>query len=56
MPAPKFTLIGGPTALIAVGSFCILTDPTFDGPGHYSLPHATLTPGPALANRCHEKS
>jgi L-ascorbate metabolism protein UlaG (beta-lactamase superfamily) len=26
------TLIGGPTALIEVGGFRLLTDPTFDGP------------------------
>lgn len=37
------TLIGGPTALIEVGGLRLLTDPTFDGPGAYRLPHATLT-------------
>jgi L-ascorbate metabolism protein UlaG (beta-lactamase superfamily) len=44
-------LIGGPTALIEVGGFRFITDPTFDAPGEYVLPHATLrkTAGPALA-------
>jgi L-ascorbate metabolism protein UlaG (beta-lactamase superfamily) len=44
------TLIGGPTALIEVGGFRLLTDPTFDGPGEYRLPHVTLkkTSRPAL--------
>ncbi|MGH7118981.1 MAG: MBL fold metallo-hydrolase [Acetobacteraceae bacterium] len=43
------TLIGGPTALIEIGGFRLLTDPTFDPPGEYSLPHVTLvkTAGPA---------
>jgi L-ascorbate metabolism protein UlaG (beta-lactamase superfamily) len=45
------TLIGGPTALIEAGGFRILTDPTFDGPGEYTLPHVVLkkTAGPALS-------
>jgi L-ascorbate metabolism protein UlaG (beta-lactamase superfamily) len=44
------TLIGGPTALILTGEFRFLTDPTFDPPGDYALPHMTLrkTAGPAL--------
>jgi L-ascorbate metabolism protein UlaG (beta-lactamase superfamily) len=44
------TLIGGPTALIEVGGFRLLTDPTFDGPSEYKLPHVTLrkTSRPAL--------
>jgi L-ascorbate metabolism protein UlaG (beta-lactamase superfamily) len=42
MTAPRFTLIGGPTALIEVAGFRLLTDPTFDGPGEYKLPHVTL--------------
>ena len=42
MTAPRFTLIGGPTALIEVGGFRLLTDPTFDGPGEYKLPHVVL--------------
>ncbi|MGJ5176050.1 MBL fold metallo-hydrolase [Bradyrhizobium oligotrophicum] len=36
------TLIGGPTALIEIDGFRLLTDPTFDGPGTYQLPHVTL--------------
>ena len=45
------TLIGGPTALIEIAGFRLLTDPTFDGPGEYPLPHVTLkkTSRPALA-------
>jgi L-ascorbate metabolism protein UlaG (beta-lactamase superfamily) len=42
MPAAKVTLIGGPTALIEVNGFRLLTDPTFDEPGEYKLPHVTL--------------
>lgn len=51
MSAPRITLIGGPTALIEIGGFCFLTDPTFDEPGDYKLPHVTLTKTsrPALA-------
>jgi L-ascorbate metabolism protein UlaG (beta-lactamase superfamily) len=47
---PTVTLIGGPTALIEIGGFRLLTDPTFDTPGDYRLPYATLTKttGPAL--------
>jgi L-ascorbate metabolism protein UlaG (beta-lactamase superfamily) len=50
MSAPKITLIGGPTALIEIDGFRLLTDPTFDGPGDYPLPHTTLrkTSRPAL--------
>jgi L-ascorbate metabolism protein UlaG (beta-lactamase superfamily) len=40
--APRITLIGGPTALIEVGGFRLLTDPTFDAPGEYQLPHVKL--------------
>ncbi|MGJ5138627.1 MBL fold metallo-hydrolase [Bradyrhizobium oligotrophicum] len=36
------TLIGGPTALIEIDGFRLLTDPTFDDPGTYRLPHVTL--------------
>jgi L-ascorbate metabolism protein UlaG (beta-lactamase superfamily) len=51
MIAPKITLIGGPTALIEIAGFRFLTDPTFDEPGEYKLPHVTLTKtsGPALS-------
>jgi len=50
MNAPVITLIGGPTALIEAGGFRVLTDPTFDGPGDYTLPYTTLTKtsGPAI--------
>src|SRR4051812_33307567 len=51
MSAPTLTLIGGPTALIEAGGFRFLTDPTFDGPGRYQLPHVTLkkTSKPAMS-------
>src|SRR5437588_10201291 len=47
----SITLIGGPTALIEVDGFRLLTDPTFDAPGAYQLPHVKLEKltGPALA-------
>jgi len=50
MTTATITLIGGPTALIEFGGFRLLTDPTFDGPGEYPLPHITLkkTSRPAL--------
>jgi hypothetical protein len=38
----SITLIGGPTALIEFCGFRLLTDPTFDRPGEYRLPHVTL--------------
>ena len=45
------TLIGGPTLLIEVGGVRFLTDPTFDPPGSYVLPHVTLEKrtGPAVS-------
>jgi L-ascorbate metabolism protein UlaG (beta-lactamase superfamily) len=48
--AAALTLIGGPTVLIEIGGLRLLTDPTFDGPGMYRLPHVTLEKraGPAL--------
>ena len=51
MPPIRLTLVGGPTAVIEIGGFRLLTDPTFDPPGEYELPHVTLvkTMGPALA-------
>jgi L-ascorbate metabolism protein UlaG (beta-lactamase superfamily) len=51
MDAANITLIGGPTALIEAGGFRLLTDPTFDGPGEYRLPHVTVkkTSSPALS-------
>lgn len=47
----RITLIGGPTALIEVEGVRLLTDPTFDAPGDYQLPHVTLEKlaGPALS-------
>jgi L-ascorbate metabolism protein UlaG (beta-lactamase superfamily) len=46
----SITLIGGPTALIEIDGFRLLTDPTFDAPRAYQLPHVTLEKlsGPAL--------
>jgi len=49
MDTLKFTLVGGPTALLEIGTLRLLTDPTFDPPG--TFPGAvTLTKntGPAL--------
>jgi len=51
MSSLRMTLIGGPTALIEVDGFRLLTDPTFDAPGtSYQLPHTKLEKliGPAL--------
>jgi L-ascorbate metabolism protein UlaG (beta-lactamase superfamily) len=47
----SITLIGGPTALIEIDGFRLLTDPTFDAPGSYQLPHVKLEKleGPAIA-------
>ena len=46
----SITLIGGPTALIEIDGFRLLTDPTFDAPGAYQLPHVKLEKlvGPAV--------
>src|SRR6516164_8722607 len=46
----SITLIGGPTALIEIDGFRLLTDPTFDAPGAYQLLHVKLqkTIGPAM--------
>jgi L-ascorbate metabolism protein UlaG (beta-lactamase superfamily) len=46
----SITLIGGPTALIEFDGFRLLTDPTFDAPGAYQLPHVKLEKltGPAF--------
>jgi L-ascorbate metabolism protein UlaG (beta-lactamase superfamily) len=43
MDCVKITLIGGPTALIELDGYRLITDPTFDMPGQYRLPHVTLT-------------
>ena len=44
------TLIGGPTVLIEIGGFRLLTDPTFDPPGLYNSGTVTLEKrsGPAI--------
>jgi L-ascorbate metabolism protein UlaG (beta-lactamase superfamily) len=44
------TLIGGPTALLDIDGVRIVTDPTFDAPGAYQLPHVKLEKlsGPAI--------
>ena len=51
MNSVRITLIGGPTALIEIAGFRLLTDPTFDAPGAYQLPHVKLEKliGPALS-------
>jgi L-ascorbate metabolism protein UlaG (beta-lactamase superfamily) len=51
MSSLTLTLIGGPTALIEIDGFRLLTDPTFDAPGSYELPHVKLEKlsGPALS-------
>jgi L-ascorbate metabolism protein UlaG (beta-lactamase superfamily) len=53
MHTTTITLIGGPTVLIETGGFRLLTDPTFDPPGEYRLPHVMLkkTAGPALTTQ-----
>jgi L-ascorbate metabolism protein UlaG (beta-lactamase superfamily) len=47
----RMTLAGGPTALIEVAGFRLLTDPTFDAPAEYRLAHVVLRKiaGPAVA-------
>jgi L-ascorbate metabolism protein UlaG (beta-lactamase superfamily) len=54
MSAPVITLIGGPTALIEANGFRLLTDPTFDAPGEYKLPHVTLKKLTGPARRAHQ--
>jgi L-ascorbate metabolism protein UlaG (beta-lactamase superfamily) len=53
MPDVRITHIGGPTALIEVGSLRLLTDPTFDAPGRrYTFGWGSgsrKTAGPAIA-------
>jgi L-ascorbate metabolism protein UlaG (beta-lactamase superfamily) len=46
----RLTLVGGPTLLVEVGGFRLLTDPTFDVPGAYQSGPITLTKlaGPAV--------
>lgn len=47
----KLTLIGGPTALIEINGFRLLSDPTFDPPGLYQKTpvHFEKITGPAIA-------
>jgi L-ascorbate metabolism protein UlaG (beta-lactamase superfamily) len=55
MPSSSSTVaithIGGPTALLEYGALRLVTDPTFDEPGHYPRGERTLTKlsRPALA-------
>ena len=42
MSSLRIPLVGGPTALIEIDGFRLLTDPTFDAPGAYQLPHVKL--------------
>src|SRR6202044_171159 len=51
MTSVTIALIGGPTALLEIGGFRLLTDPTFDAPGAYQLPHVKLEKlqGPAIS-------
>ena len=52
MPSARatLTLVGGPTLLIEVGGFRLLTDPTFNAPGAYASGSITLEKrtGPAM--------
>jgi len=52
MESPRITYIGGPTALIEVGGWRLLTDPTFDPPGkRYFFGWGTMSrklQGPAI--------
>jgi L-ascorbate metabolism protein UlaG (beta-lactamase superfamily) len=54
MSALVITLIGGPTALIEANGFRLLTDPTFDAPGEYKLPHVTLKKLTGPARTAHQ--
>jgi hypothetical protein len=42
MTSVTIALIGGPTALLEIDGFCLLTNPTFDAPGAHQLPHVKL--------------
>ena len=52
-PAGSLTFIGNATVLVRFGGITFLTDPTFDAPGDYQLPHVKLEKltGPALGAR-----
>ena len=51
MRKARLTLVGGPTVLIELAGFRLLTDPTFDEPGSYKSGAITLekTRGPAVS-------
>lgn len=53
MTGVTITLIGGPTALLELDGVRLITDPTFDEPGEYQLPHVTLkkTASPVVSAR-----
>jgi hypothetical protein len=42
MATAQFMLVGGPTAVIEVGGYRLLTDPTFDPPSDYELSYTRL--------------
>jgi L-ascorbate metabolism protein UlaG (beta-lactamase superfamily) len=48
--ALTINIIGGPTALLNIGGFTLLTDPTFDPPGVHAVGQRTLTKtlGPSI--------
>jgi L-ascorbate metabolism protein UlaG (beta-lactamase superfamily) len=58
MTYARITHIGGPTALIEVGGWWLLTDPTFDTPGGKcsfgwgSTSHKTVGPAIGRDTRC----
>ena len=60
MSTVRITHIGGPTALIEIGGWRLLTDPTFDPPGRrYFFGWGTMSrklSGPAVAPRTSETS
>jgi L-ascorbate metabolism protein UlaG (beta-lactamase superfamily) len=43
MATLRITLVGGPTALLDALGLRVLTDPTFDPPGHDQLAYTTPT-------------
>jgi L-ascorbate metabolism protein UlaG (beta-lactamase superfamily) len=51
MEVVQVSYLGGPTATLDVAGVRVLTDPTFDPPGHYPIGERVLTKtqGPALA-------
>jgi hypothetical protein len=45
MATAQFMLLGGPTAVIEVGGYRLLTDPTFDPPSDYELSYTRSLDG-----------